>query len=159
MTTLQPLTVTKDSSSSSVNVGQTFTYTIRVTNTTTTPITNVVIRDFLPEQVRLINVVSSKGTVNQSNPIVNSINVLNPMETVTLTITVIACTSGIVTNGVIVTGDNVPNAAAVNIIQITPAPSPICCIPPVCCTTSQCYYAQCQSNQPNNCNCYHNCNC
>jgi uncharacterized repeat protein (TIGR01451 family) len=108
----------------SIEVGDTFTYTMVLTNNGPSDATNVVLDDPLPSQVDFISLTTSQGTCASTNDVVHcDLGDMPHGSTVTVTVTVIAVAAGDAVNTATVTtsvGDFV--ATETTTILVPPVP-------------------------------------
>lgn len=96
-TTAPDLALTK-SGPASIVVGQTFAYTIGVTNTGSGNATGVVVTDVLPAQVTFASSSSTQGTCSGTTTVTCTIGTLNAGSSATITINVTPNTAGPISN-------------------------------------------------------------
>ena len=132
-TTVNPqidLVLTKDESADPVAPGDTFTYTLNITNNGPADATGVIVTDTLPNQVTYVSSTPSQGATSQNNGVVtaNLGNLANGASaTVTITVMANANANGLITNTAQVTANETETNLANNsdsedtTLQVDPA--------------------------------------
>ena len=107
--------ISKSASTSSPTVGQSFNFTLSVTNTGNGNATNVVATDVVPSNFTVNSASSSVGTASvNGNTVTANIGTLAAGQTATVTINVTAKTAGSAANVAKVVGTNVGGAVETN---------------------------------------------
>ncbi len=107
--------ISKSASTTSPTVGQSFTFTLLVTNTGNGNATNVVATDVVPSNFTVTGATSNVGTASFSgNTVTANIGTLTAGQTATVTITVTANSAGAAVNSARVVGTNVGGAVETN---------------------------------------------
>ena len=107
--------ISKSASTTSPTVGQSFTFTLLVTNTGSGNATNVVATDVVPSNFTVTGASSSVGTATfNGNTVTANIGTLSAGQTATVTITVRANAAGPASNSAKVVGTNVGGAVETN---------------------------------------------
>jgi uncharacterized repeat protein (TIGR01451 family) len=99
------LSIAKSDSPDPVTVGQPLSYTITITNSGPDDATGVIVTDTLPTSVVFGSATPSQGGCSGPNPVICNLGSLTNGATATITIVVTPTIPGIISNGVVVTGD------------------------------------------------------
>lgn len=92
------VSITKSASSKQVDKGKTFTYTLKVSNSSTTASPSTTVTDTLPSRVAFVSVTASQGTCSGTTTVTCDLGTVAAGGTATVTIKVKATRTGSATN-------------------------------------------------------------
>lgn len=120
---IQRLFITKVATPNPIQVGETLTYTITISNLSNIPMTGVLVGDTLPADVQLVTVNPSQGTCTEVSGIIScDIGTIPSLKIVTITVAVIPQVAGSLTNTATVTSDQTPAESAEATVTVLLAP-------------------------------------
>lgn len=111
------VTITKTASANPAFVGGTLTFTIPVTNTGTSPATNVVLTDLLPAGVTFVSA-NAPCALGPDNLLTCTLGTIPAGATTTVSIQVRPNVAGPITNTATAVGTNFPTVTAVTVTQV-----------------------------------------
>jgi uncharacterized repeat protein (TIGR01451 family) len=119
------LEIAKTASTLSPTAGDPVTFTITVTNTSSSAVNNVVVTDSLPAGLAFISVTPSEGSCTGTTTIRCDLGTLGAGRTATITVVARVTSEGSITNAVTVSAPNIPEGrTAVTIVAEIPARPP-----------------------------------